>query len=110
MNLTNIKDIDNLIYQWVRNLQPIDISELNNQIKNISIDNRVIFNFIERIIYYDTKQKKVIMPCCCTKCGNYMNRGIQYTKILCKCNQEEQEKEGDLNFKKKICGNYNSLF
>ena len=92
MELTKISDINNLIFKTVREIQEINIDDINYQIKSIAIDHRSMFNFLERIIYYDEieygkykKLTKSIMPCCCIKCGNYMNTAMKYNKIQCKC-------------------------
>ena len=92
MILTPIADIDNIIFKTVREIQVIDIDKINYQIKSIQIDHRPIFNFLERVIYYEEvpygkykRLTKMIMPCCCIKCGNYMNRSIKYSKINLKC-------------------------
>lgn len=105
MELSGIKDIDNLIYENVRNVQEINIDKINLQIKYMQIDERKIFNYIDRIIYYNhpvvkinnkykillTKNVNLIMPQICIKCGNYHHRGYAYApaKIHCKCNNNE---------------------
>ena len=91
MEITAISDIDNIIIKNMREIQVINIDKINSQIKMIEIDHRPMFNFMERIIYFnhikqDKKMQKLIMPCCCTKCGNYMS--TQYSKIQCDCNQQ----------------------
>lgn len=88
MELTEIKDLDNIIWEFVRYTQIIDIDNINKQIKSIEIDEREIFYFRERIIYFD---KICISPCCCIKCGNFMNKfDINDTKgnMMCKCNKD----------------------
>ena len=90
MQFTTISDIDNIIIKNMREIQVINIDKINSQIKMIEIDHRPMWNFMERIIYYNhispNKSKKLIMPCCCIKCGNYMI--TQYSKIQCDCNQQ----------------------
>ena len=94
-SITPIKDIDNMLMHYVRQIQEIDNSRINNQIKSMKYDNRIMFNFYENIIYYDHQSNgkymtcsKVMMPCCCKKCGNYMNRLHNLKNNLrCKCNE-----------------------
>ena len=95
--ITPIKDIDNMIFEYIRNIQEINIDKINEDIQHMAIDERRMFGFKERIIYYDktkfgkyVKLQKMIMPCCCIKCGNYMKRfdANINKKILCECNRE----------------------
>ena len=104
-SLTKIQDIDNIIYQWVRNIQIIDNSKINKEIKDISIDHKSIGNFIERVFYYNSenygkyiKKTNMLMACCCTKCGNYIHKHY-HKNLQCKCSEKEREKQGEKNFK-----------
>ena len=90
--ISHSKDIDNIIYSYVREVRPIDISKINKQIKAIQKDKRRFFQFHEDIIYYDeikfgkyVKLQKMMMIPCCYKCGNYLQDRALNSKIICKC-------------------------
>lgn len=89
MDILPIKDLNDIIYDYKHQLEKSEhedkFSNTLNNIKNMAIDNRPIFNFLEHLIYYDKNQKKLLMVCCCKNCGNFM-RG---PKSICKCKCEE---------------------
>ena len=90
--ISHSTDIDNIILSYVREIRPVDISKINNQIKAIQKDKRRFFQFHEDIIYYDKvkmgkymRLKKMMMVPCCIKCGNYLHDRVLNDKIVCKC-------------------------
>lgn len=102
LDLCEVKEVNNLIFNWVRQVQVIDNSKINDEIKSMYFDVRRIFGYKERVIYYDkaikiingkkyNSLKKIIMPCCCMKCGNYFKNNFKKfnNKILCKCNHDD---------------------
>ena len=93
MNLLNDKDMDNLLTKYIREVQPIDNSKINNEIKKMMIDERHFFNFEERIFYYneiqDGRYKKateMLQISCCKKCGGYLQHSHKKIKCICKNN------------------------
>ena len=94
MEFTKINDLDNLILKYIRNIQEIDNSNINDDIKHIEIDKRIIFNFHQKIIYYNKthygqyiRLQKILMPTICIYCGNYMKH--DNLRIKCQCKDKE---------------------
>lgn len=99
MEFIGIKDIDNIILKNLRDIRPINIGKINEEIKNIVIEDRNVFNFNQRTIYFDNrKNRHMMIVSCCKKCGKYQCS----MKVWCGCTIVWENGKYITNYKYKL--------
>lgn len=91
--MSGVDDLDNIIYKYIRNIRPINIIKLNNEIKRIEFQYKILMGKYEKLLTYCYKSYPnsdsycVLLINCCKKCGNFTTKmRNKVDKIICKCN------------------------